>query len=123
MDEQERQRSRAMSEVLKALAHPTRLWIVEELAAGERCVCEFVALAEVDFSTISRHLGQLKQAGVVADRRQGKQVYYRLLAPCLLDFLHCIEGVVQGEGSRLVSAGELSARRARARQVNGAELS
>lgn len=81
--------------VLKALAHPSRLWMVEQLAAGERCVCEFVDAIDADFSTISKHLSVLKQAGVVEDDKRGKQVFYRLKVPCVLKFMSCIEAVVK----------------------------
>jgi len=76
--------------VFKALGHPTRLWIVRELADGEHCVCEFVQAVGVDFSTISKHLAILKEAGVVEDEKRGKSVYYRLTCPCVLDMLDCV---------------------------------
>jgi ArsR family transcriptional regulator len=103
MEETARQRGQAMNGVLKALAHPTRLRMVELLASGERCVCELAAAADTDVPSMSRHLSQLKSVGILADRRQGKQVFYRLQAPCLLGFLHCIEDVVLAHGTRLVS--------------------
>lgn len=81
------------SEVFKALGHPTRLWIVGQLADGqEHCVCEFVEAAGADFSTISQHLAVLKRAGVVADDKRGKQVFYRLLKPCVIQFISCLSG-------------------------------
>lgn len=77
--------------VFKAIGHPTRLWIVMQLADGkEHCVCEFVDAVGADFSTISQHLGVLKTAGVIADDKRGKQVFYRLLRPCLIDFIKCL---------------------------------
>jgi DNA-binding transcriptional ArsR family regulator len=84
----------AKANVLKALGHPTRLWVVEQLAAGEKCVCEFVENVDYDFSTVSKHLSVLKQAGVVVDEKRGKQVYYRLKVPCILNFMTCIEEVI-----------------------------
>ncbi len=69
--------------------------MVEQLAAGERCVCEFVDAIDADFSTISKHLSVLKQAGVVEDDKRGKQVFYRLKVPCVLKFMSCIEAVVK----------------------------
>ena len=78
------------AEVFKALGHPTRLWIVRQLADGEHCVCEFVDAVGVDFSTISQHLAVLKRAGVIADDKRGKSVYYRLTCPCILDVIDCI---------------------------------
>ncbi len=87
----------AKTKVLKALAHPARLWMAEQLAGGERCVCELVDGLELDYSTVSKHLLVLKNAGVVADDKRGKQVFYSLKVPCVLNFMHCIESVVQGE--------------------------
>jgi ArsR family transcriptional regulator len=95
MRPQEKHQYEAKAAVLKALAHPTRLWITEQLAQGERCVCEFVDVVEYDFSTISKHLSVLKQAGLVEDERRGKQVFYRLRVPCVLKFMHCIEAVLK----------------------------
>lgn len=89
--------------VLKALAHPTRLWMVEELAKGPRCVCEFVAALDVDFSTVSKHLSILKGAGLVEDEKQGRQVSYRLTTPCVVGFLSCVEEVMADRGRKLMA--------------------
>lgn len=84
----------AKAAVLKALAHPTRLWMVEQLETGEKCVCEFAGVIDADFSTVSKHLNVLKQAGIVTDEKRGKQVYYSLKVPCVLNFMHCVEAVL-----------------------------
>jgi ArsR family transcriptional regulator len=82
------------AEILKALAHPTRLWMVDQLARGEVCVCQFVEAVGVDFSTISKHLAVLKRAGLVEDERRGKQVFYRLRMPCVTGFFRCVDQVL-----------------------------
>ncbi|WP_027357717.1 ArsR/SmtB family transcription factor [Desulforegula conservatrix] len=87
----------AKAKILKAMGHPTRLFIIEELAHGEKCVCEFVDLVGHDFSTISKHLSILKQVGIVVDEKRGQQVYYRLKVPCVLNFMGCIEAVIKSE--------------------------
>jgi ArsR family transcriptional regulator len=84
----------AKAKVLKALAHPTRLWMVEQLAQGERCVCEFFEAIDADFSTVSKHLAVLKQAGIVDVQKRGKQMFYRLKVPCVLQFMGCVEAVL-----------------------------
>ncbi|MBN2163565.1 MAG: helix-turn-helix transcriptional regulator [Pontiellaceae bacterium] len=104
MTEQEQIRFEARARVLKALAHPTRLWIAEQLADGERCVCEFVDGVGVDFSTISKHLTVLKQAGIVADEKRGKQVWYTLKVPCVLNFMNCIEAVIDHKNGNACAA-------------------
>lgn len=78
------------TQVFKALAHPTRLAVVETLAGGERCVCELQELVGSDMSTVSRHLSVLKQAGVIADDKRGAQVFYSLTLPCVMTFLECL---------------------------------
>ena len=70
------------ADFFKALGHPTRLWIVEQLTGGEHCVCEFVAAVGDRFPTISRHLAVLKATGVITERRDGKRIYYALCRPC-----------------------------------------
>lgn len=85
----------AKANILKALGHPTRLWMAEQLADGEKCVCELGEFIDADFSTISKHLSVLKQAGVVEDEKRGKQVYYRLKVPCILKYLPCVEAVIK----------------------------
>jgi len=61
MDAKTHARHEARARIFKAMAHPTRLFIVDELAqAGERCVCELTEMIGVDMSTVSRHLAVLK---------------------------------------------------------------
>jgi DNA-binding transcriptional ArsR family regulator len=93
----------ARAEIVKALAHPTRLFIVDELAKGERCVCELRDGVGADISTVSKHLSVLKNAGIVEDDKRGLQVFYRLRCPCILNFFGCIENVLQ-ENARLQRA-------------------
>ncbi len=77
------------------MAHPSRLMMVDELSRGERCVCELTELVGHDISTVSKHLAILRKAGIVTDEKKGKQVFYRLKLPCVLNFFQCIESVVQ----------------------------
>ena len=84
----------ARAEIMKAMAHPSRLMMVDELAHGERCVCELTELVGHDISTVSKHLAVLKKAGIVEDDKRGKHVFYRLKVPCVLNFFHCMESVV-----------------------------
>ncbi len=107
MDERRKTYLEAKSRVLKALGHPTRLLIAEELGRGERCVCEFVDMAGVDYSTVSRHLNVLKQAGIIEDEKRGKQVFYSLRVPCVLSFMECIEQVIRtGAEDRMKMIGQ-----------------
>ena len=77
--------------VFKALGHPSRLLIVDVLAAGELCVSELTGLVGSDASTVSNHLAVLRNVGLVIDDRRGQQVFYRLGAPCVTKVFHCLE--------------------------------
>ena len=85
----------ARARVIKALAHPTRLFIMDELSRGEHCVCELAEMVDADVSTVSKHLTVLRSAGIVSDDKRGLQVFYRLRCPCILGFLDCVEGVLK----------------------------
>lgn len=86
---------KAQAAVLKALAHPTRLFIVDELARGERCVCELTEMVGSEMSTVSKHLTLLKHAGIVEDDKRGVQVFYRLKTRCVMNFFQCVTAVRQ----------------------------
>ena len=88
-----RARYEAKARMMKALAHPTRLFIVDELSKGERCVCELRDMVGADISTVSKHLALLKAVGIVADDKRGLQVFYRLKTPCVLGFFDCVQKV------------------------------
>jgi DNA-binding transcriptional ArsR family regulator len=83
------------AKVFKALAHPSRLFILEQLTDGERCVCELTDMIGSDMSTVSKHLSVLKSAGVIQDDKRGLQVYYRLKMPCILRFFDCVGEVLE----------------------------
>lgn len=88
--------------ILKALAHPVRVLIVDALTAGDRCVRELNALADIDQSGLSRHLAILKKAGIVRDRREGMKVFYHLETPCILKALACTIEVVKADARRKI---------------------
>lgn len=95
MEQADLRRLESRAAVVKALAHATRLFIVEELSKGERCVCELRDGIGADISTVSKHLLVLKKAGIVCDEKRGLQVFYRLRCPCILNFFGCIETVLE----------------------------
>lgn len=87
----------ARAKVLKAMAHPSRLFIIEELEKGERCVCDLTEQIGADISTVSKHLSVLKQSGIVEDDKRGNQVFYRLRVPCVVNFFGCVETVLESQ--------------------------
>lgn len=85
----------ARARIIKAMAHPTRLFIVDELFRGEQCVCELQEKIGSDMSTVSKHLSILRSAGIIADEKRGNQVYYTLRVPCVMNFFGCVESVLK----------------------------
>ncbi len=94
MDDKTSRKYQMRAKVIKALAHPSRLYIVDKLAERECCVNELTAQVGVDMSTVSRHLTVLKTAGVVQDSRRGSSIYYSLRIPCILNFFKCADAVI-----------------------------
>jgi len=95
MDAKTQARFEARARIVKAMAHSTRLFIVDELSRGERCVCELTEMIGADTSTVSKHLSILKNSGIVADEKRGLQVFYQLKVPCILNFFGCVESVLK----------------------------
>jgi ArsR family transcriptional regulator len=95
MDAKRQAKYEARARIIKALAHPARLLIVDELStAGERCVCELTEMIGSDMSTVSRHLAVLKGAGLIEDEKRGQMVFYRLRVQCVVNFFDCVESVL-----------------------------
>ena len=88
-DRQRQERTR----ILKAMAHPSRLLMLEALMDGERCVCDLRDLVGSDLSTVSKHLALMRDAGLVVTRKEGLQVFYTLRVPCILKFFDCVDAV------------------------------
>ncbi|UCD76884.1 MAG: winged helix-turn-helix transcriptional regulator [Phycisphaerales bacterium] len=95
MDRKKQTRFEARAKIIKAMAHPTRLFIVDELSRRELCVYKITEKVGADVSTISRHLSVLKNAGIVEAERRGSRMYYNLCMPCVLDFFSCVESVIK----------------------------
>jgi ArsR family transcriptional regulator len=96
MKDTEKAKYETRAKVLKALAHPARLKLVDELTAYEEvCVCDLTEAIGSDMSTVSRHLAQLKNAGIVESEKHGQMVFYRLRIKCLASLFNCIESVVK----------------------------
>ena len=95
MDKNTQTKLTARARIIKAMAHPSRLFIVEQLADKERTVGDLTGMIGADMSTVSKHLSVLKNIGIVEDDKRGAQVYYRLTCPCILKFLACAEAVIK----------------------------
>jgi len=66
------------ADLFKAIAHPTRLEILQLLRSGERCVCEIFPALDIEQPNVSRHLSVLKKEGIVSSRKDGLKVIYRV---------------------------------------------
>ena len=71
---------KSVARVAKALADPQRMRILQMLRPGERCVCQIVETLALAPSTVSKHLSLLDAAGLVASRKDGRWIHYRLPA-------------------------------------------
>ena len=98
MTREQQTRLKVRAQVLKAIAHPSRLLIIEELARQERCVNELTAMVGADMSTVSKHLTVLKNVGLIEDDKRGTMVYYRLRTPCIQNVFACVERALQERG-------------------------
>jgi ArsR family transcriptional regulator len=95
MDKTESARFEAQALIMKALSHPTRLFIAHELGKSEKCVCELTEMVGADTSTISRHLSILKNSGIVDYEKRGTSIYYTLKMKCVLNFFTCVNEVLK----------------------------
>ena len=95
MNEKEKNLSMERARILKSLAHPSRIFIVEQLSKKPHCVCELTEMVGADTSTISKHLSILKNAGIIEDEKRGTSVYYSLRCTCIMQFIGCIEQVIK----------------------------
>ena len=79
--------SEPLTQLFKALTHPARLEILEILRHGEQCVCHLEAHLGYRQAYISQHLMVLREAGLVEDRRDGWNIYYRVVEPRVFDLI------------------------------------
>ncbi len=86
----------ARTRVAKALAHQTRLQILDILRENDaQCVCELTDVLDISQSSVSKHLGILKNAGIVASRKEGLNVCYFLRTPCVINFFTCLDRILE----------------------------
>ena len=97
----EKNRLEIRARVLKAMAHPARLFTLESLAKGERSVQELTHMIGMDMSTVSRHLSVLRNAGIVECEKRGNRIFYRLHVPCVLRIFSCTEQFLESRTQKL----------------------
>jgi len=87
----EKKRLDRRATLLKSLAHPSRLIIMEMLEKKACCVGELTEAIGADITTVSKHLSVLKRAGLVRDTKRGTWSYYELVCGCVTHLIDCIE--------------------------------
>ncbi len=93
------------AELLRSLAHPMRLALLEALSQDEECVCHLSCLLDRVQPVVSKQLAILREAGLVVDRRDGPRIYYRLADQSLtrlLDDLRSLTGREIAAGRRVL---------------------
>lgn len=93
--------------ILSALSDPTRLELLEYLAAGERCVCEIIPAFSRSQSTISKHLNILHETGILERRIDGKRTLYRIKNPRIFNLLKEVDTIALDQISELKDAGKI----------------
>ncbi len=83
------------AKIIKAMAHPVRLIMIEMLKTGEHSFSQIFDLFKLDKSTVSKHLLVLKESGIVSSRRAGSDMIYRLDVPCITDYFGCVTAVIE----------------------------
>jgi DNA-binding transcriptional ArsR family regulator len=90
----------ARARIAKALAHPSRLMMLDLLGKTEMTVTEITKAVGADQSTVSKHLAILKDAGLIAARKEGTTSFYRVTCGCLGGFFSCLEAMVESDIKR-----------------------
>ena len=85
------------ADILKSLAQPTRLKIIDFLRDGEKCVCEIFPAIDEEQSNTSRHLNMMLSAGVLSRRKDGLKIYYAIKHPEIFEVIDIITLIVKQE--------------------------
>ena len=99
------------AELLKALAHPVRLQILDTLRDGEQCVCHIEAVLGLRQAYISQQLMMLRKAGLVADRKDGLRVYYHITDRAALRVLDQARTLLERQGVTFAPAPAIAPRK------------
>jgi ArsR family transcriptional regulator len=86
-----------LADVLKSLAQPTRLKIIDFLRDGERCVCEIFPAIDEEQSNTSRHLSYMQTHGILSRRKDGVKIYYAVKHNEVFEIIDLVTAVVRRE--------------------------
>lgn len=85
------------ADILKAIAHPTRINILESLRVGERCVCEIIDEVNIEQSNVSQHLAVLKKLDIVSSKKDGLRVIYRVKHEEIFQILSLLDSLISSQ--------------------------
>ena len=89
------QQAEIRAKIIRAMAHPVRLMVIEFLKKRQHSFSEIYDLFELDKSTVSKHLLVLKEAGILSSKKSGADMIYKLEVPCVTDFFNCVTAVIE----------------------------
>lgn len=81
--------------ILKSLAHPIRVAILDFLNKGPKCVCDIAQHVGAERSNVSRHLAVMVNAGILGFEKKGLEVIYELKMPCAAKFFTCTTACIR----------------------------
>ncbi len=96
----EKEKLDMLATIIRATAHPVRLFLLQTLMDNRYCVKELADMLPYDFSTISRHLQQMKSNGLLRDEREGNCVYYRLECDCVRRYFDAAMSILRSNIER-----------------------
>lgn len=85
------------AEVLKAMAQPTRLKILECLRGGEKCICEIAPAIHAEQANVSRHISLMLKSGLVTTRKQGVRVTVKVSDPRVFEIMDTIGSILKDQ--------------------------
>jgi ArsR family transcriptional regulator len=86
--------TKSKADLMKALAHPTRIKILEFLRHGEKCVCEIMPHLGLEQSNVSQHLALMRERGILSHERDGMKVMYSVKDPAVFDILGAFDSML-----------------------------
>ncbi|HOV80062.1 MAG TPA: metalloregulator ArsR/SmtB family transcription factor [Bacillota bacterium] len=89
------------ADLLKAIAHPSRLSILESLRGGEKCVCKIIEEVGLEQSNTSQHLNILKKSGVLGSRKEGPRVIYWVNYPEIFELIKITDTILMNRAEKL----------------------
>ena len=94
------------ADLFKAIAHPTRIRILQLLSDGEHCVCDIFEQLNVEQANTSQHLSLMKKHGVLQSRKEGLRVIYSIKHPEILEILNIADEILKKQVDEIMSAFE-----------------